>query len=141
MKARAKEFHIIQKYGLASDEFSPYPKLKNILIKDDNRLKRYKELELTKQKSVEAPSSKILRLFTNLKVLDLSINRICRFNPNILLAGCKNLEVLKLDSNKILNLDDLQELGDMPHLSELTFLDNPISNDRLFIQILDKLIL
>lgn len=96
---RAKEFHIIQKYGLGADDLQPYPKLKHILMKDDSKLHRYKKMDLTHQKSKDAPSSKILRLFTNLKQLDLSSNRISRFNPSIFKSACPNLEVLNLSDN------------------------------------------
>ena len=48
-----------------------------------------------------------------------------------------NLESLNLDNNRISTLADIEKLGSLKFLKELSFLDNPVTQYSKFMQILN----
>lgn len=67
---------------------------------------------------------------TKLKELYLSGNRLKRFSPE-LIESCPNLQVLRLDSNDLLNLNDTKIMEYAPKLKKIALSNNQIRCKRV----------
>lgn len=130
----------MQKYGLTFSDMMVFPKLLPMINSKSFRPKRQKELELSNQKATDLPPIKVLSIFPNLIEMDVSNNRIVRFDPERITKGCKRLRVLKMNNNLIKSLTDIKKLGDMEFLETLSFIGNPVESNLLYIKILGELL-
>ena len=110
-----------------SIEFDRYDSLRQKFLHPSFNPKEITELTLTKTGSVNLPPIRCLNLLPNLKILNLSQNRINRFDAKILTKGASQLVKLDITGNLIEILDDLVELGSMKCMETLDFRNNPVS--------------
>lgn len=128
------------KYGFVKNDFRSYKKLEDIMSDSSYTEESFKELNLTKQRASMLPSPKIMSVLTSLSYLDLSFNKLSRMRTRELVRACPLLQTLHLDSNNIHTLQDIQKLGSLKHLEELTFIKNPVSQKTSHMHILKNLL-
>lgn len=109
-----------------SIDFDRYDSLRQKFLHPGFNPKEITDLTLTKTGSVNLPPIRCLNLLPNLKILNLSQNRINRFDAKILTKGASQLVELDLTDNLIEILDDLVELGSMKSMNSLDFRNNPV---------------
>jgi Leucine-rich repeat (LRR) protein len=110
-----------------SIEFERYEALRQKFLHPNFNPKEITELTLTKTGSINLPPIRSLNFLPNLRILNLSQNRINRFDPKILTKGAPKLIELYLVDNLIDSLDDLVDLGAMENLKVLSFSKNPVN--------------
>lgn len=110
-----------------SIEFERYDALRQKFLHPSFNPKEITELALTKTGSVNLPTIRCLNLLPNLIILNLSQNKINKFDAKILTKGASQLVELDITENLIDSLDDLVELGSMKCLKTLDFRNNPVS--------------
>ena len=130
---------MLGKYGLVKSDFGPYSKLEAVLSNPKTTEENVNHLELRKQKARIIPPPKILSILTSLKSIDLSHNLLSEMRMGDFSRAVPNLESLNLDHNRITSLIDIEKLGSLKFLKELSFLDNPVTQYSKFMQILNQL--
>lgn len=123
----------VQLQEMAPDTFESCSKLK-ILILRSNKIETLEEvfsynselekLDLTNNLIKEIRDETFVPL-TKLKVLLLSNNFLTRFAP-ILIESCHRLEVLKLDSNDLFDLNVQKMVEYVPNMKTLAFNNNQL---------------
>ena len=121
-------------------DFGEYHVLRQILIQPDFKASKQKELQLSSQKYTDTPPARALKLFPRIQIIDLSFNKIERFNPQNLIKGAPLLREFNISQNNIKTLDDIVELGRLKHLSKLNFLENPIAKRLIRVKIIEFLL-
>ena len=131
----------MHKYNLTKKELEEYPKLQKMFSNPKFRPKRVRELDVSNQKAKKLPLFKILEVMPNLLEIDLSNNNLSNLQSKAFSRGCPQLEKLNLDNNNIDSLKDILGFSKLENLEVISFIDNPITKDLMFIQILQELIL
>jgi hypothetical protein len=69
-------------------------------------------------------SASIIGQLPNVETLSLPLNRISTLAP---FGSCKNLQGLLLRDNQIALIDEIDHLRDLPHLTTLSLINNPVA--------------
>jgi U2 small nuclear ribonucleoprotein A' len=104
------------------------PAIENLGVTKD----QYETIDLSDNEIVRVTNFPVLN---RLQCLLLNNNRISRIDSN-LGEFLPKLTALILSNNKINNLSDLEALADLPHLTHVSFLNNPVagqSNYRSYV--------
>ena len=131
----------MHKYNLTKKELEEYSTLQKLFSSSKFRPKRLKSLDLSHQGAKKLPLFKILEVMPNLLEIDLSHNNLSNLQSKMFSRGCPQLQTLILDHNKIDSLKDISGFSKLENLETISFLENPIAEDLMFIQILQQLIL
>ncbi|KAG9397373.1 Leucine rich repeat [Carpediemonas membranifera] len=87
-------------------------------------LQQMEELDVSKQVLRNIPSP--IYIFSSVKYLNLSNNRLTRLHPLKIITAMPHLERIDLSSNMLLHITDILGLGVCPNLTNLDIRDNPL---------------
>lgn len=127
-------------YGVNWSDVSKYPKLIRLYRNSAYDPKKQQTLDLTEQKLTDIISQKLLSIYCNIQLLDISRNQIVRFDSESILRCCPKIERIILDHNKIEDLEDFNHLGKLKRLSNLSLLNNPVGDRKSGLTLLQDLI-
>lgn len=126
--------------AISKSDFEMFPKLFQYFDHDEYNFTKVYELDISNEKVKKIPQLKLMECFFNLKVLDISNNLIKHICTKPLRKGVPLLEKLNLKGNLIEDLANIVKQGNMPKLHEVNLLDNPITKNQHFHQILGEII-
>ena len=121
-------------------KFGQYHALKLQMLQPDFDCSKQKDLNFQSKEYTDTPPERALRLLPQLRILNLSNNRIDRFNPQNLIKGAPLLQELDLSRNILTTLEDVVELGALKHLKRLQFHENPVMKRLVRIKIIEFLL-
>lgn len=128
----------VQLEEMTSDAFQDCYRLKILILRFNkietleevfNNNRELEKLDLTNNLIKKVRDDTFVEL-TKLKELLLSNNYLIQFSPN-LMENCVNLEVLRLDSNDLFDLDTQKIFEYAPRLKKLALNNNQLRCDRV----------
>ena len=131
---------MLKRIKYESIEFSNYLKLRKLFLGSQEDPNEIEMIDLSRQFAIDFPPAKALEEMPKLIELNLSNNRINRFQARILTQYSQRLEILILTHNQIDLVDDLSDLGSLQHLKILEFQHNPICDYMKHIVLLQELL-
>lgn len=129
----------MESYGIKWTDVVKYNRLVAFFKDSKFDPKKQYVLDLSQQKMTEVPSYKLMNVFSNIYELNLSQNLMRRFDGQTIVDCCSQLKKINLDYNQIDTLEDFIPLGKLPLLTDLSLLQNPITNRKEGLPLLEEL--
>lgn len=129
----------MQSYGIQWADVIPYKKMVQLYKQEDYDPKKEKTLSLRNEELHNVIPIKLMSMFSNIVELDLSNNLIARFDGDVIFRCCKKLQKIKFDDNRLNTLVDFITLGSLEHLETLSLLNNPVTERKEGIPLLEEL--
>lgn len=130
----------MQHYGIQWADIVRYKKMVYLYKKEDYDPKKETVLDLQNEDMGDVLPLKVMAAFSNIIELNMSNNRIIRFDGEIIFKCCKKLETVKFDNNQLRTVIDFVPLGKLDSIKSISLLNNPVTDRKEGLPLLEELL-